>query len=184
MLNMKRTFFAVALMACVASTGSAQKLTPKETLRATYSDSGALPKSASCSSKTCFSTPATIYSYSLVCPVPAGSTCRYDIQIAGQVESGGNSIVSGEVGAYQFLVDGSAPSGGGTDLLGFYDWQIGGPEFVFGTSYNVHSKVSNSVANQKHKVTVNLACGETIGDPAGCHADAPFQTLVVRVWTP
>ena len=183
MLSIKRTF-VVALMACVASTASAQRLTPKETLRATYSDSGALAKEASCRSISCFSPLVAIYSHSFICPVPAGSTCTYDIQISGEVSSGGNSKDGGEIGYYQFLVDGLAPKGGGTDLSGFYQWQIGGPAFVFGTSYNVHSKVKNSAANQRHKVIVNLACAETISDPAGCTADAPFQTLVVRVWTP
>ena len=203
MLHMKSTFLVAALIISAASIAFAQSrpvhnypgtvarvsaspdnLTPRETLRATFSDSGALFQTASCSSFSCLATPVTIYSYNLVCPVPAGSSCRYDIQIAGQVESGGNSVASGEDGLYQFFVDGVPPSGGGTDPNGFYSWQMFGPEFYFGTSYNVHSKVMNNSANQKHNVTVNLSCFEILGDSAGCFATSSYQTLVVRVWTP
>ena len=185
MRNFKGTFFVMLFMTSAVGISLAQKLTPKETLKATYSDSGAAVITATCGSFHCFAAPVTIYSYQLTCPVVAGGSCTYDIQIAGQVKTDLNlNGGSGEEGLYQFLVDGKAPNGGGTDASGFYAWQAGGPTFVFGTSYNVHSKVKNTVANQKHTVTVKLSCLEILGDNGGCNAQAGPQTLVVSIWTP
>lgn len=159
-------------------------ITKRETLRATYSDTLSSTLFASCGSAGCEATPVNIFTHSLVCPAVAGAHCTYDIQEAGQVESGGNSIFSGEDGLYQFFVDGAIPNGGGTDGNGFYAFQLGGPEFLFGTSYNVHSTVTNTIANQQHTITVNLSCFDLLGDSAGCFGESGFQTLVVRVWTP
>jgi hypothetical protein len=160
-------------------------LTAKETLRATYSDSGSTGGfNSSCSFAGCISPPSTIYSYNITCPVLVGKTCTYDIQIAGQVMSGGNSDAVGENGLYQFLIDGAPPTGGGTDINGNYSWQYGGPEFEFGTSYSVHSKVTNDVANQAHTISVSVLCEEVNGDLNGCWVFSGFQTMVVRVWTP
>ena len=168
-----------------ASQGGPQVLTARETLKATYSDSGSpgglFP---SCGSAHCTSPAVTIYSYNITCPGLAGKTCTYDIQIAGQVMSGGNSDAVGEDGLYQFLIDGAVPTGGGTDSNGFYSWQYGGPEFAFGTSYNVHSHVTNDIASQAHNITVSVACNEIDGDPNGCFAYSGFQTIVIRVWAP
>jgi hypothetical protein len=159
-------------------------LTAKETLRSIYSDSGSGGTFASCAAAGCLSPSSAIYSYNITCPAAIGRTCTYDIQIAGQVETGGNSIVAGENGLYQFLVDGAIPTGGGTDFSGYYHWQLFGPEFSTATAYSVHSQVKNSVLNQAHNITVYLACQDVIGDGAGCFASAGFQTLVIRVWTP
>src|SRR5580692_7849906 len=131
MLHMKTTLLAAALMVSAASLAAAQDrpvhdyagtvaraatgpltITPRETLRSSFSDSGARPLAAFCGSPGCLATPVTIYSYNLTCPVLAGKTCTYDIQIAGQVRSGGNSDQNGEDGLYQFFVDSAIPSGG------------------------------------------------------------------------
>jgi hypothetical protein len=85
---------------------------------------------------------------------------------------------------YQFLIDGAAPNGGGTDSSGYYPWQSRRPTFVFGTSYNVHSTVTNTVANQAHSIAVSVSCQEIIGDASGCIGQVGFSTLVVRVWGP
>lgn len=160
-------------------------ITPKETLKATYSDSGSPGQNATCGTAGCIAARVTIYSYNLQCPVLAGKTCTYDIEISGNVETNGAGtfLNSGEAALYQFLVDGAAPNGGGTSSQGFYNWQEIGPSFVFGTSYEVHSKVTNSVANQLHNVRVNLSCAEILGG-AGCAANSFRQTLTVRIFTP
>jgi hypothetical protein len=155
---------------------------PAETLKATYSVSDG-QAFVSCGTSGCLATSVPIYSTDITCPGVAGKTCTYDIQISGQVFSTGETIEDGENGLYQFLVDSQIPNGGGTDASGFYSWQFLGPAFTFSTSYNLHSKVTNSVANQKHNIAVNLSCEDDIG-ANGCFAEAVFQTLVVRVLTP
>jgi hypothetical protein len=204
-MKMKDVCTVVLLMAAVASIALAQNpqahdypgmvtpgspinhlgVTKAETLKATYSDSinnGGI--FTFCSTSGCLAPRATIDSLDLTCPGVAGKTCTYDVQIAGQVESGGMSINAGEEGLYSFFIDNALPNGGGTDPNAFYAWQLLGPRFQFGTSYNVHSTVTNTVANQKHNVTVGISCFEVLHDPSGCFANAGFQTLVVRVFTP
>ena len=156
-------------------------LTPKETLVGTFSDSRG-PASASCTGTDCLSSPTALFAPVVVCPAQAGKSCTYDVQISGQVKTTGIINSNGQDGVYQFLVDGLIPSGGGTDDSGFFAWQIGGPSFTYGTSYNVHSKVKNTTLNQSHTVLVNLACQDI--DGGGCTASLGFQTIVVRVWTP
>jgi hypothetical protein len=160
---------------------SSDVLTPKESLVATYSDSRG-PATASCTGVDCLSTPTALFAPVLVCPAQAGKSCTYDIQVTGQVKTTGITNSDGQDGVYQFLVDGVLPSGGGTDDSGFFAWQIGGPSFTYGTSYNVHSKVKNTTLNQSHNVLVNFACQDI--DGGGCTASLGFQTIVVRVWTP
>ncbi len=160
----------------------------RETLRASYSDSSAPEKVATCASAQCSSGTTAIYAENFTCPAAAQKSCTFDIQIAGEVFSTGVSINAGENGLYQFLIDGLPPNGGGTgagtDPKGFYSWQFGGPSFLFGTSYNVHSTVTNSSANQQHVILVGLACQDTVSDPNGCFVTTLSQALVVRVWTP
>jgi len=155
---------------------------PTETLKATDSASDGFAF-VSCGVSSCLADPVTIFNTNVTCPVVAGKTCTYDVQIAGQVFSTGETIEEGENGLYQFLVDGLIPTGGGTDVNGFYSWQFLGPAFTFGTAYNVHSKVTNSSANEKHNIAVNLTCEDDIG-ATGCFAEASLQTITVRVMTP
>ena len=202
---MKHMYRIVLFMAAAASSGFAQDrpvqdfpgtvahpsvapllgVTPKETLKATYEDSihnGGI--FTFCSTAGCLAPTATIDSLNLECPVVAGKTCTYDIQLSGQVQSGGESIVNGEEGLYRFFVDGFIPNGGGTDPNGFYAWQLFGPSFQFTASYGVHSTVTNTTANQTHNVTVGVACLDVLQDPRGCFANAGFQNVVVKVLTP
>lgn len=202
---MKYVCCAVLAMAAVASSSFAQDkpdhdfpgtvarasvapllgVTPQETLRATYLDSihnGGI--FTFCGTAGCLAPTATIDSLNLVCPVVAGKTCTYDIQLSGQVQSGGESIVNGEEGLYRFLIDGFIPNGGGTDPNGFYAWQLFGPTFQFTASYGVHSTVTNTVANEKHNITVGVSCLDVLKDPRGCFANAGFQNVSVKVMTP
>jgi hypothetical protein len=158
-------------------------VTAKETLQATYLSSSSTGVSATCSVNGCLSSSVPLYTSSIICPARAGKTCTYDVLIAGQVKTGGNNTDAGDNGLFQFLVDGVPPSGGGTDSTGLYSWQFIGEELMWSSSYDVHSTVKNTVANQAHTVTVNLACEDDLF-ANGCFADAGFTTLTVRVWTP
>jgi hypothetical protein len=107
------------------------------------------------------------------------------VQIDGQVETQGNSIVSGENGLYQFLLDGVPVTVSGADGNGFYSFQLLGPAFTFSSSYNLNFPVTNTKAgNQIHQVNVNLACEEVIDDPDGCFVSALSQAVAIRVYTP
>ncbi len=68
-----------------AASAQPSTITAKETLKITWSDSGSPGVSATCGTAGCLATPATIYSYNLLCPVLAGQTCTYEVEISGDV---------------------------------------------------------------------------------------------------
>src|ERR1700747_3281706 len=103
-MNKRNVCVILLLLAAGTSVGLSQ-FTPKETLKASYSASRpGTAVNASCNSLGCVATPVSIFSRSFICPVTAGHTCTYDIQMAGQVRTSGNtSSTDAELGMYQFL---------------------------------------------------------------------------------
>jgi hypothetical protein len=132
---------------------------------------------ASCSTTRCTAT-ALLFTESIACPGPAGTKCTYEVDIATQT----NVSPALEYGLYQFLIDGAAPNGGGTDSSGFYPWEFFGATGSYTSAYNVESEVKNTSTNQSHSIVVNIGCTD-LGF-GGCIANAGFSSLTVRVLRP
>jgi hypothetical protein len=150
----------------------------KHVLIATYYDatSGA---NASCNTTGCVAT-ANVATESIPCPGATGVKCTYEVNVAAQ-----SNMVSPGEGLYQFLIDGTIPSGGGTDVNGFWIWGIAGPSgpgsMSGSAAYSVNSQVTNTNSNQLHSIVVNLGCA--MGNP-GCTVNSSQTSLTVRVLKP
>jgi hypothetical protein len=145
----------------------------------TYFDASASNITSSCTTAFCLSPPANIYGYFISCPAPAGAKCTFELRIAALT----SVSPSGEGGLYQFLIDGSAPNGGGTDSNGFYAWEVFGGKGEYTSTYNVASQVTNSVSNETHIIRVSLACRENMG-ASGCTASTGLTSFRLRVLKP
>jgi hypothetical protein len=150
----------------------------KHVLTATYYDatSGA---NASCNTTGCVAT-ANVATESIPCQGATGVKCTYEVNVAAQ-----SNMVSPGEGLYQFLIDGAIPSGGGTDVNGFWIWGIAGPSgpgsMSGSAAYSVNSQVTNTSSNQLHSIVVNLGCA--MGNP-GCTVNSSQTSLTVRVLKP
>jgi hypothetical protein len=151
----------------------------KHVLSYTYFDASASNITSSCSTAFCLSTPANMYTYITSCPAPAGAKCTFELRIAALTQVS----VPGEDGLYQFLIDGAAPTGGGTDSSGFYAWEVFGGKGEYTSTYNVASQVTNSVSNGSHIISVSLACRENMG-ASGCTASTGLTSFRLRVLKP
>jgi hypothetical protein len=151
----------------------------KHALSFTNYTASTLVVTSSCSGAFCRSTPSNIYTVTIGCPGPAGTKCTFEVRIAAATAVSS----AGENGLYQFLIDGSAPTGGGTDGNGFYAWEVFGAGGEYTSAYSVTSQVRNNVPNEAHFVNVNLACDENMGR-SGCTADITFSSLTIRVLKP
>lgn len=154
--------------------------TTKHVLNGTYYDSNNSSQIISgCSTTDCLSTPAPIFTESIPCSGATGTKCTYEVNIAAQ------TFVNfpGDEGLYQFLIDGAAPTGGGTDSSGFYSWEVDGATGWYTSAYFVTSQVQNTSTNQSHSIAVNVACLD-VNLNGGCAAFIAFRSLTVRVLKP
>jgi hypothetical protein len=133
-----------------------------------------------CSTSGCQAT-APVFTPSIQCPAVAGKTCTYHIQVSAQVSESPNDF-----GEYRFLVDGVPPVQFQTDSSGYFNWEQQNPNAGLGVwearSYAVAATVTNSVANQKHAIEIDIACFDTTGD--GCVGAFGFGDLRVDVFQP
>lgn len=160
----------------------------KHVLKATYFDTSSSIAAASCSSAGCIAF-APIFSESIVCPLPAGKNCTYQVTIESQNNAGSNDLSIGEEGLYQFLVDSTSPNPGPVSPppCSCYTWSGSSRNFSFatrGTSYAVTATVTNTAANQPHSIAVSVGCSETQGNASGCYANTGFANLSIATYTP
>lgn len=179
------------VMACGVSATAQEpqvKVLVKHVLSGTYYDASFQGANVSCSTPDCVAT-ANMYTESIPCPGAAGVECTYEVDIAALTSVSQNGG-SGYEGLYQFLIDGLAPTAGGTDSSGFYTWgEPGAPPLT--SAYSVTSQVKNTSANQSHSIVVNLGCSASSYGGGGCQASAGldieprgFASLTVRVLKP
>ena len=181
---------AVVIAAGVTATAQTPqgKVLVKHVLNGTYYDTSFTGANVSCSVADCIAT-ANMYTESIPCPGATGVECTYEVHIAALTSVSQNGG-SGYEGLYQFLIDGLAPTGGGTDSNGFYTWgEPGAPPLT--SAYSVTSQVKNTSPNQSHSIVVNFGCSANSFGGGGCQASAgldieprAFSTLIVRVLKP
>jgi len=135
--------------------------------------------SASCGSAGCFAATA-IYSQKIVCPVTNGESCTFEVDVSSFAFIDGGNPLPGDLYYYQFLVDGAAPTGGGTDNNGLV--ALIGPNII--AAYSVSSGVINTSKNQNHQIVVNIACLAGSNSSNGCSAGEGPGTSTIRVFTP
>jgi|SRR5580658_3065428 hypothetical protein len=185
--------FTMALAVAVISGVPARaqvgpKTLVKHVLSGTYYDASSSGATASCDTADCVAT-ANMYTESIACPGAVDVKCTYEVNIAALTSVSQNGG-SGYEGLYQFLIDGAAPTGGGTDSNGFYAWgEPGAPPLT--SAFSVTSQVKNASANQLHSIVVNLGCSANNSGGGGCDASAGlaidprgFASLTVRVLKP
>jgi hypothetical protein len=135
---------------------------------------------AECSTDECQAT-APVFTPTISCPAAIGKTCTFYIQVSAQV-----SETPGDFGEYRFLVDGAVPVQFQTDFDGYFNWEQQNPNAGLGVwearSYAVVAKVTNNVADQAHKIEVDIACLDVTGD--GCQGAFGFGNLRVDVLAP
>jgi hypothetical protein len=142
---------------------------------------------ATCHGSYC-SASVQVFAEKVVCPVPSGQSCTFQITIEAQNWVSSNDFeYFGEDGVYYFTVDGATPSPGPVDpRCNCYTWSefaIGSP--FIGTSYAVTAIVTNTTNQQKHSIDVGIGCYEVYDDSNGCSATIPnFANLQVAVYTP
>jgi hypothetical protein len=154
------------------------------TLKTTYFDTSNGGLDAICNTSGCTAI-TTAFTETIKCPAVAGKTCTFQVTIESGNTVQGLSGQGGQLGVYQFLVDGSAPNPGATDPQGLVLWLFTAPNaMAVGTSYAVTATVKNTVSNQSHNISVGFGCKDVQGDPKGCEAQQAFANLQIAVFTP
>ncbi|MBA3916406.1 MAG: hypothetical protein H0X25_21690 [Acidobacteriales bacterium] len=152
----------VVVLASAVSAG-AQTIISNEALQTTTFIVSKTPVTETCSEIGCFVRADVVGPVTIHCPVDIGKTCTFHINLSAQT-----NVSTGDLGYYQFLVDGIAPSPSQTDSFGYYPFlnhvsSIGAPPPYY-TAQNVSIGLIASVTNtdsQDHTLLLGFACRDT-----------------------
>jgi hypothetical protein len=180
---------ALAVVALFMPAMNAQTVISNEHLVSTTLVVNRKSSAASCVGNNCSAEPVAMFNPIYVsCPAAIGKTCTLNIMLDAKTEISDYQLGDiGDVGRYQFLVDGKAPVPGPTDGQGFYIFSAYGatyysPPFVTRISYpaSVIGRVTNS-KSKDHKIEVGLSCNSVGTD---CNTAAHWSTMRVDVFEP
>ena len=149
----------------------------KHALVTTYFKADGNRVNAVCGTNGCTAT-SPIFAPSVVCPGAVGTSCTYQIHLDGQV-----AVTFSDIGLFQVLVDGAAPSPGPTESGGFVQFAFN-PNAANGEarSLGVTATVKNTTANQAHAISVAIGCSDQTGD--GCVGGSQLANLQIAVYHP
>ena len=151
---MKHANVLMLLLLLAASTVSGAQVVKGLTLKTTTMQEGSFV-TASCSSNGCEALVPLVQPVYVVCPVAAGETCTFSVQVSSAVDTS-----QGSLGLFRYTGDGASIDGFESEVM----WSNLNPNTVL-ASFNFPIVVTNKRKNQAHKVEVDLVC---LGGAGGC----------------